>query len=169
MQVNVNPYQPPAAKLEDQVVPEDHALAGRGQRLGAALLDTVFGLIIGIPLMLALGTWDYLRSGEKPPYTLTLAGAALGFLGFLLIHGYFLKTSGQTIGKKLLGIRIADMDNNIPPFAKIIGLRYLPIQAAGVIPIVGIFYPLIDVLFIFSESRRCIHDLIAGTKVVKAK
>lgn len=30
------------------------------------------------------------------------------------------------------------------------------------------FYVLVDVLLIFREDKRCGHDLIAGTKVVKA-
>jgi uncharacterized RDD family membrane protein YckC len=33
----------------------------------------------------------------------------------------------------------------------------------GIIP----FYGLVDVLFIFREDKRCIHDLIAGTHVVQ--
>jgi uncharacterized RDD family membrane protein YckC len=86
-----------------------------------------------------------------------------------LLHGYYLKVGGQTIGKKIVGIRIADLNNNIPGFAKVLGLRYLPIQAAALIPIVGFLYPLVDVLFIFFPDRRCLHDLIAGTKVVKVK
>jgi uncharacterized RDD family membrane protein YckC len=161
-----NLYQPPVANLvNDTVTP--FALADRGQRLLAAILDTIVGLVVAVPLMFVLGTYDYARRGQTPPWTLTLTGAVLGFLGFLLIHGYFLKTAGQTVGKKALGIRITDLDNNIPPFARIVGLRYLPIQAAAVVPVIGFLYPLVDVLFIFGESRRCIHDLIAGTKVVK--
>ncbi len=36
--------------------------------------------------------------------------------------------------------------------------------ALGLIP----FYSLVDALFIFRSDRRCIHDLIAGTVVVKS-
>ncbi|MBD3392455.1 MAG: hypothetical protein GF418_10265 [Chitinivibrionales bacterium] len=36
------------------------------------------------------------------------------------------------------------------------------------IPILGSLFALINVLFVFREDHRCIHDLIAGTKVVSA-
>ena len=168
MSMQENPYQPPGAKLVDESAQTGITLADRGQRFAAAILDALLGLAIGVPLMLVLGTFDYIRRGVTPPWSLLVAGAVLGFLGFLLVHGYFLKTNGQTVGKKVLGIRIADLDGKLPPLAKIIGLRYLPIQVVAVVPILGSIYPLVDVLFIFREDRRCIHDLIAGTKVVKA-
>jgi uncharacterized RDD family membrane protein YckC len=34
-------------------------------------------------------------------------------------------------------------------------------------PVVNLILPLLDALFIFREDRRCIHDLIAGTKVIQ--
>ena len=86
---------------------------------------------------------------------------------FLLIHGYLLMKHGQTVGKWLTGIRIADLDGGIPSFGRVVGLRYLPTSVASVIPVVGSIYPLVDVLFIFRSDRRCIHDLLAGTQVVK--
>ena len=163
-----NPYQPPEAKLVDESAQTGIVLAERGQRFAAAIVDGLLGLAIGVPIVFALGTIDYVRRGATPPFSLLLAGAVLGFAGFLLLHGYLLNKYGQTIGKRLLGIRIADLDNNLPPFGRIIGLRYLPIQALAMIPVLGSVLPLIDVLFIFREDRRCIHDLIAGTRVVKA-
>jgi uncharacterized RDD family membrane protein YckC len=36
------------------------------------------------------------------------------------------------------------------------------------LPTVGPFAGLIDVLFIFLKDRRCLHDHIAGTVVVRA-
>lgn len=164
-----NLYQPPTANLIDESISADVELAGRGQRFGAALLDGLFGMAVAVPIMFGLGTFDYVRNAQQIPWRLVAISALLGWVGFVLLHGYFLKLNGQTIGKKMVGIRIANLDDSIPSIGKVLGLRYLPIQAAHLIPLVGGFYPLVDVLFIFREDRRCIHDLMAGTKVVKVK
>ena len=37
----------------------------------------------------------------------------------------------------------------------------------GGIPFVGFIFTIVDPLFIFQESRRCVHDLIADTLVIK--
>jgi hypothetical protein len=39
-------------------------------------------------------------------------------------------------------------------------------QAIAMIPYVGNVIALIDVLMIFRTSRKCLHDDIAGTKVI---
>ena len=165
-----DPYAPPRADLTRRHDAEDDPeLARRLTRLAASFLDSIIGMALAFPLMYVLGTWDYIQRGQNPPFQLTLAGAALGFTGFLLIHGYFLKTDGQTIGKKLTKIRIADLDGNVPSFATVILVRYLPITLVTLIPFIGAYLTLVDVLFIFRGDRRCIHDLIAGTKVIIAK
>jgi uncharacterized RDD family membrane protein YckC len=163
-----NPYAPPTAAVQDT---DDEAgdLAGRGQRFGAALIDGFIGLIAAVPIMLALGTFAYLRAGQPIPTRLTIISALCGFAVFLAIHGYLLKTNGQTVGKRLIGIKIVDLDDRLPSFGKVVGLRYLPITLVTLVPIAGQFLPLVDVLFIFRKDRRCIHDLIAGTRVVRAK
>ena len=93
----------------------------------------------------------------------------IGFVFFLLIHGFFLKKNGQTVGKMLTGIRITDLEGKVPDFRKVILLRYLPISLVSLIPFVGPYLTLIDALLISEVTRRCLHDLLAGTKVVKAK
>ena len=58
----------------------------------------------------------------------------------------------------------------VPPFGKLIGLRYLPLMVVSVIPIPLIqIAGLIDALFIFRADRRCVHDLMAGTRVIVAR
>jgi hypothetical protein len=42
------------------------------------------------------------------------------------------------------------------------------INLIGVIPTVGTYFPFLDLGFIFGPERRCLHDLIADTKVVVA-
>jgi uncharacterized RDD family membrane protein YckC len=162
-----SPYQPPKAQVVDPADSIEANLAGRGQRLGASLLDMLIGLVYGVPLVLALGMWEYMKAGKTPPPSLTFLSTALGFAFFVLIHGYFLKKTGQTIGKKIVGIRIADLDGDVPSFGKLLALRYLPTSLVLLIPGLGGMLPAIDVLFIFRSDRRCVHDLIAGTQVLR--
>jgi uncharacterized RDD family membrane protein YckC len=87
----------------------------------------------------------------------------------LVIQVYLLVTRGQTIGKKLLGIKIVAYDTEAHPgFVKIILLRGFVNGVISAIPVVGGLYALVDACFIFREDRRCLHDHLAGTKVVKA-
>jgi uncharacterized RDD family membrane protein YckC len=165
-----NPYAAPEVSLS--LEEEWHGgvkLANRGTRLVAALLDGIIGMIFGFPLLYAFGIWNYVAQGQQPPLGLMIGSSAAGFVVFLAIHGYFLYRNGQTVGKKLLGIRIADLSGKVPDFGRVILLRYLPISLVTLIPVAGSYLPLIDALFIFRADRRCIHDLIAGTMVVVAK
>lgn len=137
-------------------------LADRGARLGAAIID---GLICGIAaycLVLAL------------TFTIGITWFLIGPLSSLLSYGIFLalnssalKESGQTIGKKILGIRIANLDGSKPAFEQLAFRRYL-FYLLGVIPFIGGLIALVDCLTIFRDNRRCLHDDFAGTIVVKA-
>lgn len=163
-----NPYAPPTAPVSDKDE-EVGQLAGRGQRLGAAMVDGIIAIVLAIPTMFLLGTFEYLKAGRPMPLSLMIVSTGLGFLTFALINFYFLRTNGQTVGKKVIGIRIVGMDNQLASVWRILGLRALPISIVAPLPVLGQLLPLIDVLFIFRKDRRCVHDLIAGTRVVRAK
>lgn len=163
-----NPFQPPTARVDDEGPGEE--LASLGQRLLASIIDAVIGFVFAIPIMMMMGTWSALMSGRasQPSILQNLLGIFLGCLFFLLAHGYFLKTAGQTIGKKLIGIRIVDLSDNLPSFTRLIGARYLPVWLTSAIPFIGGLLVIVDALFIFGSERRCLHDRIAGTKVIRA-
>jgi len=161
-----NPYETPQATVADVAVAGEQGLAGRGQRLGAAIIDAIIGFVAALPIMSVLGTWSYVQRGVEPPLSATLTSIVLGFTVFALVHGFFLKKNGQTVGKKLVGIRIVGLDERVPTLGRLLGLRYLPVMLVSVVPVIGAFAAIVDVLFIFRSDRRCIHDLIAGTKVV---
>ena len=94
---------------------------------------------------------------------------ALGFVAFLVVNGYLLATRGQTVGKLAAGTRIVSVaDNKILPFHKVILLRYLPVWVIAYVPLIGPILGLVNPLFIFREDRRCLHDHIAGTRVINA-
>jgi uncharacterized RDD family membrane protein YckC len=133
----------------------------------AATLDSLIALLWSIPLWMHFKVFDYLIQFQDVPAGVAFEVAALGFLLFVLANAYFLRNNGQTIGKWLLGIRIATLDGGIPDFWRIVILRYAPISLAALIPYVGFFADSFDAVFIYRGDRRCIHDLIAGTQVLQ--
>lgn len=143
-------------------------LASRRQRLGAVLIDMGIGVVYAIPLFYLFGGFRYVNQRMAEPTSTKIVIGVLGFVLFILVHAYFLKNDGQTIGKKLVGIKIVDLNNNVPGLWKIITMRYLPMEAA-LIPVLGPIFGLVDSLLIFRADRRCAHDHIAGTKVVKKR
>jgi len=159
----VNPYQAPQSEITDEVVSNDETvLAERGTRLGAAILDTVFLILVMIPMLFAFDSRD--------DTVIMIAGsitaiAAIALIGFNL---KFLYENGQTIAKRILGIKIVRTDGERCGLARIIFLRNFVIGLLGNIPIVGPIISIANPLFIFRGDRRCIHDLIADTKVIVA-
>lgn len=88
------------------------------------------------------------------------------FIAFFALHGYLLSRYGQTIGKRIMNIAIVTLDNRVPEFFPLIVQRYLTQWVAGMVPVIGLFLRLVDILAIFRPDRRCIHDHIAKTKVI---
>ena len=161
-----NPYAPPESEV---AVSDPVALAGRGVRLGGAIIDAIIAMAVIFPVVFAMGYWEKAMAGEQ-----TVVGNLwLGVLGigvFLVLNGYLLANHGQTIGKRLVKTRIVSIDDEeILPFWKVISLRYLPLWILSQIPLLGQIFGLVDSLFIFRGDKRCIHDMIAGTKVVTVR
>jgi uncharacterized RDD family membrane protein YckC len=164
-----NPYQPPV--FDQGALPQPTAsgvLASRVERLGAAIFDGMLSGVVLIPLQIALGVYDGVLHG-RPQGALAELGWSLGaFVLYLGLHGYLLATAGQTIGKRVVKIRIVNFaGGGTTPFSKILLSRLLPVQALALIPKVGLLVPLIDILLIFGKDLRCLHDRLAGTMVVK--
>lgn len=165
---NENRYAPPESELVTPGGSNNGELAERGTRLGAAIIDGIIGLVVALPMMYLMGFHVYIMAGEQAPIGLTLSSMVMSLVFFVLLHGYFLYQSGQTIGKKLLSIKIVNLEGNVPSLGKLLGLRYLPVMVVSSIPLLGGIASLVDILFIFRQDRRCVHDLIAGTRVVAA-
>ena len=158
-----NPYQAPVAAINEVL---DDALASRWERFLAAFVDGIILVLILVPLMFATGYFEKAASGQLG-FGTTLAYAIGSFILFLLVQGYPLSQSAQTWGKKIVGIRIAMMDGSQAPFGTIILKRYLPVNVVGSLPFLGPILSLLNVLLIFRADKRCGHDLIAGTQVLK--
>lgn len=163
-----NPYASPQSVLVDPAsMGQSHTLAGRGARLAASIVDQLVAVVALLPMFPAL-----IASGEGGDMdAVAMGGLGLGgllFLGLLGLNLMWLAQSGQTVGKRVLGVKIVRMDGSPIGLGRIIGLRILPTSLLQVIPLVGGLIGLADVLFIFRDDRRCIHDLIADSQVVEA-
>ena len=163
-----NPYDAPGAIVADIDGPQAQ-LADRGMRLVAAIIDGLLLLVILVPAMFMGGYVSSIMSGVQPTFLNQMQWSLIGFIIFLVIQGFPLYSNGQTWGKKALGMKIVDLQGNKPEFGRLVALRYLSTQVIGLIPVLGVIYGFVNVLFIFGNDRRCLHDKIAGTRVVVAR
>jgi uncharacterized RDD family membrane protein YckC len=166
-----NPYAAPQTTDHLAAIPQGLPLASRWARLGAVLIDGIVQMVVIVPvLLLAFGGWsNYLAKAETMGLVMTAVLQLGSFIVFLLIHGYLMKTRGQTIGKLALGIKMVRSNENPADLQRLALMRYLPQYAITAIPLVGGLFYIVDVLFIFRESRKCLHDDIADTIVVKVQ
>lgn len=164
-----NPYAPPQAVVQDVVDPAAGIqLADRGTRLGAALLDgLLFGVMVYLPFVLSFAFGLSPSRGGQISSTATWVGFAFGAVGFIVWMFFtvkFLGENGQSIGKKACKIKLLRTDGSEVSISRVIIGRNVINGILGIIPLYGI----IDVLFIFGNARRCVHDYIADTIVIKA-
>jgi uncharacterized RDD family membrane protein YckC len=167
-----NPYAPPRATVLDIADPNASVVpADRGTRLVATILDgMVIAVMVYMPFMVAaimvgaIGRATGIGNNVGP---LFLAIGSLGIVGFIVwcwLTIKYVRSNGQTIGKKILGIKVVRTDGSAISLGRIFWLRNVVNGLISIIPLYGI----IDALFIFGESRQCVHDKIADTFVVKA-
>jgi|GEM_PF-2098121 len=173
-----NPYSTPTSDIAppDEGVAEVQEPATRGERLGAALID---GIIIGVLSTAILFVYWRFLADQLPgafvdgiavsPFWGGFIENILTFLIFVAIQGYFLAETGQTLGKKLLSIKIVTMKGAKPRMEALLLLRTLVPMLLGGIPVAGPYIYLAGIIIIFARPKRCLHDYIAGTKVVQAR
>lgn len=164
-------------------------LAGRFRRLVATLVDAVLVPALALLLLTITDVMedadDYANAGLMMLWVFLLAVVA-----YLILNGYTLWRRGQTLGKWVMGIAIVpassllyDSAKNdgdahqrayvpapfVPaPLWKLIFIRalFFPLLFMAVVPWVALL-PVLDQALIFGKRRRCLHDLVAGTVVVR--
>jgi uncharacterized RDD family membrane protein YckC len=146
--------------------------AGFWQRVGAYIIDII---IITIPTLIVFGllggfedldqesqSFTPFNSGEDLWYT--VLGTAITMAYFILLEG---GSSGQTIGKRALSIRVIHQQTGGSiGYTRALGrnaVRTLP----SLIPIISWFWGLLDALWmLWDREKQTLHDKAAGTLVV---
>jgi uncharacterized RDD family membrane protein YckC len=166
-----NPYAPPQAAVKD--IPDSSAgsvPADRGTRLVAVILDGIILMaMVYLPLLVGggMGGAIAVATGRVDPAAFFGVGALLaciGLIAWIWLNVVFVHRNGQSIAKKLLGIKVVRSDGSRASLGRIFWLRNFVNSLLGIIPLYG----LIDALLIFGEPRQCVHDKIADTIVIKA-
>jgi uncharacterized RDD family membrane protein YckC len=141
-------------------------LASIGQRIGARLLD---GLIIGLPLTVLVFAASDVSEDRKTistPLWVQLVAAVVSALYEIVL----IRTWGQTVGKRVLGIKVVRItDGALPDWTASIVRYVLPVVPV-LIPVSGVFLLsiVIYLVAIVHPLRQGWHDRAAGTIVVKA-
>lgn len=161
-------------------------LASRGARTGAAIVNALYYLMSILPGSIAMSRKmieenpDMVRGVIPSLEDINLTALAegmmwvwTGLLSAICLQCILLAFRGQNLGKVLFGGRIVRADNGEPAGWLRAGvLRFL--LPVGIIMMLNVAFPLgflflaIDYTFMFRYDQRCLHDLIAGTKVVRS-
>ena len=184
-----NPFAPPRAHVEDQFnAPHAMVTATRMSRFLAFLVDCSPGLVIGViaGVMVAImmpglfsGNFDPRGASGMATFGLFFLVVGVAAIAWTIWQIVLLYKYGQTVGKKVLGIRVVRMDGSRVSFARFFFLRGLAmavivwiISAIGLAihaRFIGNLVTLVDYLLIFGAAHRCLHDYIADTQVVTAE
>ena len=187
----LNPFAPPRAHVEDQATARavEMVTATRLSRLLAFLVDLSPGVVLGIlgAIMAAVmlpgifsGTFDPKSGSGFVAFGMFILLFFVAAIAWMIWNIVLLYRYGQTVGKKLLGIRVVRTDGSRVTFARFFFLRGLAtavicavvggiIGAIAHFPFAGNVMNLLDWLLIFRASHQCLHDNIADTKVVTAE
>lgn len=164
-------YAPPKAHVDDvEASGQSDAtalkLASRWARVGAIAIDTgIYALLVlavssfawAEGLISDVGFWEF-----RPDKALFDALVAMTPNVYLLLR------RGQSLGKMAMRIRIVRPDGTLPSPVRILLVRHVLWMLTGMVAGIGTIAVVLDNLFIFRRDRRCLHDLLADTIVVKA-
>jgi uncharacterized RDD family membrane protein YckC len=138
-------------------------------RRGAAQLVDLIVIGLGVDAYWTGSAWT--QPGAATGQVGGDAGAFLSgqiIVAFLLLCGYFflceLLFSGQSLGKRMLGICVVDGTGRTPRLGALLARNV--IRAVDVLPV---FYGLGFATSCLTRPRRRLGDLIAGTFVVETK
>lgn len=159
-----DPYRPPAAQLIPGFSADLGAdNASRGQRFAGAIVDNllqVAAMLPGIVALIALG-----EDGNEPLVAMGLM--LVGALAISIYQWYLVATTGQSLAKRWLGMKVVKVDGSDVDFVSGVVMRsWVPGFITAVLNAITGFGGAIDALFIFGREHRCLHDYIAGTRVI---
>jgi uncharacterized RDD family membrane protein YckC len=175
-------FLPAASATQSSATPAANQYAGFWLRVPAAIIDLI---ILAIPLAMAvsylsvaMGSWRaflQLHPGQSPQEIVAAFGHTYLFaiLCFFIVTGWlyfalFESSRWQgTLGKKFIGLSVADLRGNRVTFARASG-RFFGGRFMVHAPFIGSLYIAIDCICAGLTSRKqALHDMFAGCLVLR--
>jgi len=142
-------------------------LASRTRRLRARLWDLAFCWWPGLLGWLALAMGISISSDGLEDWSVWLFGLGmLASAALSLVNLFRFMSTGQSWGKKRMGVLVISSTGQRMSAGGLLWRCASPF-VLSMVPLVGLI-TYFDSLFIFSDSRRCLHDHLASTQVVDA-
>ena len=184
-----NVYQSTQVDYEPEGA-DEMELASPGKRIAAYLINCLIGSVAYIPMIWGAvsmsGSYAAAIDPENP-VQMEPSGFALGMIGlgsvlilaYLIFQAVLMSKTGQSLGKRIMKIKVVNEDGDNPGFAGTVAMREivpnLVLTVVGMIPFLGIIAQLgfwiacLVMLFLVDRDRRTLQDMIAKTYVVDAE
>ena len=138
--------------------------AGFWIRVLAYLIDSLVLSVVFCPLGVVYGLAGAASEMDDNSPLMMIGNAGLNVVSLIVgwLYFAFMESSSwqATIGKKLLKLKVTDMHGNRIGFGNATG-RYFAQILSGMICFIGY------IMVAFTEKKQGLHDLLAGTLVVK--
>lgn len=146
--------------LTPEYVEFNFVLAGLLSRFLALAIDTVVSVMLTMVVVFSLALASIITGG--------FAGAMMLMLWFLIDWGYFVLLevvwSGQTIGKRALGLRVIQESGvRVGFYQSVVRNLLRPLDK------LPIFYFVGGTAALFSASQQRLGDILAGTVVIRER
>jgi uncharacterized RDD family membrane protein YckC len=147
--------------------------ASRRLRLGAFVIDSLMAGCVVLSWFIACA----MAGGGESEIVVSSSGigsslrsalflqAILATIVYIAINCRGLAHTGQSPGKRLLGLRIVRRSGEAAGGARLALVRFLFVGlVANLLPIIQ----LVNAIWILGPSKRCLHDILTDTIVVRA-
>ena len=146
---------------------------GVGIRIGAALLDVVFTIVIAIAFIIPLVALDIADGTGDATVgnNFNVSGIVVTLIG-IGVNVWLIRQFGGTPGKLVLGLRITEADGvTTPPSLNSAAMRVIPIAIVTNIPLLGflagIAVLVMSIVWVSNDAeRRSVYDRVGNTRVV---
>ena len=168
---------------ESLILNKEIERVGFGKRLGSSLLDFIISLLPGIVLGIYAGATiaaflldffydeaqlETIQAGFSGEIAASIIGlvASLAGIAFTSIFFYVLEGfTGQTPGKMILGITVANMNGEKATIDKLLLRAFIKITGSFV-GIIG-FIIFVGCFLVLGEKKQALHDIICKTAIFK--